>query len=445
MMLRKKSSPLARFKLLFVAPLAAVALLAFAQPRNMNDDYAADYQYRKDAVNFLLSVKKKQNCLACIYVNTQNQVFVMSGDDNVASIKSTDLKRLSEMTESVSKLITQALSGDDPKSLRFVLGAESETQMKNVSEVKNMLQKAYDESLGKLPKENTADKPLLEIEYSSAQPPQSESLVMQVQNNPFFYWEQLQQFCVEKGIKPKDLPFQLSEKNRNVLVVLINSENAVMYQGFDTKWAKTREEAESETAVQTLKDMIVKLMEQNKDKPVYITLQHDVVSSTDFVISFINSILPSAYEGALKEVSDRQNVAFNQLKQTKPLLLLYALPRSFSNKNKKENRGDFQIRLSTQKGNMEEIAVLNGFRIKHSNDTETVSLKFEPIEVDNEKLKLRNITIKKSGFKDPVDRALVVLDEKMKQSDADGIREMLSNKSRTLDAKELYFVFGLKW
>ena len=160
----------------------------------------------------------------------------------------------------------------------------------------------------------------------------------------------------------------------------------------------------SATSAGVLKKMIVETIEKNSDTPFYISLQHDNLSSTDFIITFIREVLPRAYEEALKEVSARKGVSFDGLGESKPLLLFYAVPRVFGapakvgNDRVSEKGARFQVRTTTRKHDTEEMMFI-------------------------------------------VENGLVVVDEKMDQSDVTGIQKMLSKEDK-LAAEETCFVLG---
>ncbi len=209
---------------------------------------------------------------------------------------------------------------------------------------------------------------------------------------------------------------------------------------YRSEWFKTKEEGLSDQSVEVLKNMIVETIEKNSDNPVYVSLQNDRVSSTDFIITFINQVLPLAYEEALKDISGRKGIPFDELKESKPLLLLYTVPQVFG---ANEKMGEFQVRTSTKKQDMEEMAFLSGVRIREGNDTGIASLEWMAVnEYDSDLLKEQKITVKDSAPLGPVDNALVIVDEKMGQSDVTGIQKMLSKEGK-LVAKKTCFVLGL--
>ncbi|MEA4905691.1 MAG: M56 family metallopeptidase [Petrimonas sp.] len=447
MMLKTESSRWARFKVLFAVPLVVVALLAFAQPGNVQDELVS-YQERKDAADYFLSVRKveKENYLAYLYLDAKGRLFLMSENAGSALMQVVDVNERPDLVEVFSGLITRKISGTTSAPVDFILGAENDTPMQSVTLVKDAVRKAYSGWCGGVSKEkNVSSKEVkeefpLSITFTSLQAGEPESIVKQVQSNPFFYWEQVQRYCREKGIGPKDVNFRATD-NRNLISILINSVNAVMYiNHYRSEWFKTKEEGLSDQSVEVLKNMIVETIEKNSGNPVYVSLQNDRISSTDFVITFINQVLPLAYEEALKDISGRKGIPFDELKESKPLLLLYTVPRVFG---VDEKRGEFQVRTSTKKQDMEEMAFLSGVRIREGNDTGIASLEWMAVnEYDSDLLKEQKITVKDSAPLGPVDNALVIVDEKMGQSDVTGIQKMLSKEGK-LVAKKTCFVLGL--
>lgn len=447
MMLKTESSKWARLKVLFAVPLVVVALLAFAQPGNVQDELVS-YQERKDAADYFLSVREaeKENYLAYLYLDAKGRLFLMSENADSALMQVVDVNERPDLVEVLSGLITRKISGTTSAPVDFILGAENDTPMQSVTLVKDAVRKAYSGWCGGVSKEKSVSSKEvreefpLSITFTSLQAGEPESIVKQVQSNPFFYWEQVQRYCREKGIGPKDVNFRATD-NRNLISILINSVNAVMYiNHYRSEWFKTKEEGLSDQSVEVLKNMIVETIEKNSGNPVYVSLQNDRISSTDFVITFINQVLPLAYEEALKDISGRKGIPFDELKESKPLLLLYTVPRVFG---VDEKRGEFQVRTSTKKQDMEEMAFLSGVRIREGNDTGTASLEWMAVnEYDSDLLKEQKITVKDSAPLGPVDNALVIVDEKMGQSDVTGIQKMLSKEGK-LVAKKTCFVLGL--
>ncbi|MDD2911124.1 MAG: M56 family metallopeptidase, partial [Petrimonas sp.] len=309
MMLKTESSRWARLKVLVAVPLVVVALLAFSQPESVKDQFVS-YLERKAAVDYFLSVRRvqKENYLAYLYLDAKGQLFLMSENADTALIQVADVNERMDLVEAFSGLITGKLNENTPAPVDFILGAENDTPMRSVSLVKEAVREVYGRSCGAVSKEKNAspkevaEKFPLSITFTSLQANDPEGIVQQVQSNPYFYWEQVWKYCKEKGIEPKDIDFRAAD-NRNLILVLINSVNAVMYTNYGgSEWFKTQEEGMSATSVGVLKKMIVETMKKNSDNPFYISLQHDKASSTAFIITFIREVLPRAYEEALKEV-----------------------------------------------------------------------------------------------------------------------------------------------
>lgn len=336
MMLKKESPKWARLKVLFALPLAAVALLAFAQPEIM-EDRIIDYQSRKDATDYFLSIRKeqKEDYLAYLYLNTNDQLFLMQGNTEYVSMRAFDLKEKSDLTEIFADLIGKRIRETASTSVDFVLGGENDTKMKNVTLVRNAMREAYDRSCQTVSREKNIsfgevrEVFPLTITYTSVQSGDTESITKQVRSNPFFYWEQMRKYYDEKGVHPENLDFGTST-NRKAIFILINSVNAIMYQGLEHKWFKA-EEGLSDKSIETLKNMMVEMMKKNANGPVFFSLQHDESSSSNFVAGFLDSVLPVAYDGAISDASSEMNVSVAELREKYPLLLVYARPKSFSN------------------------------------------------------------------------------------------------------------------
>lgn len=445
MMLKTESSRWARLKVLIAVPLAVVALLAFSQPESVKDQFIS-YSERKAAVDYFLSVRKvrKEDYLAYLYLDAKGQLFLMSENADTALIQVADVNERIDLIAAFSDLISRKINGNSSAPVDFILGAENDTPMRDVSLVKDAVREVYGRSCGAVSKEKFP----LSITFTSLQANDSEGIAQQAQSNPYFYWEQVWKYCKEKGIDPKDIDFRAAD-NRNLILVLINSVNAMMYTNYGgSEWFKTQEEGLNDRSAGMLKKMIVETMEKNSDNPFYISLQHDKASSTAFIITFIREVLPRAYEEALKEVSARKGVSFDELRESKPLLLFYAVPRVFgapakvgTNRTSEKGAG-FQVRTTTRKHDTEEMALLSGVRIREGNGIETVSLKWEAVdEYSDDVLKEQKINLRRSAPLGPVDNALIVVDEKMDQSDVTGIQKMLSKEGK-LAAKKTCFVLG---
>jgi len=129
-------------------------------------------------------------------------------------------------------------------------------------------------------------------------------------------------------------------------------------------------------------------------------------------------------------------------------LLFYAVPRVFAapakvgNDRVSEKRARFQVHTTTRRHDTEEMALLSGVRIREENGIETVSLKWEAVDkYSDDVLKEQKINLGRSAPLGPVDNALIVVDEKMDQSDVTGIQKMLSKEDKQA-AKKTYFVLG---
>ena len=274
MMLKTESSRWARLKVLVAVPLVVVALLAFSQPESVKDQFVS-YLERKAAVDYFLSVRRvqKENYLAYLYLDAKGQLFLMSENADTALIQVVDVNEKTDLVEAFSGLITRKLNENTPAPVDFILGAENDTPMRSVSLVKEAVREVYGRSCGGVTKEkNLSLKEVeegfpLSITFTSLQANDPGGIVQQVQSNPYFYWEQVWKYCKEKGVKPKDIDFRAAD-NRNLILVLINSVNAVMYTNYGgSEWFKTQEEGMSATSVEVLKKMIVETMEKNRDNP----------------------------------------------------------------------------------------------------------------------------------------------------------------------------------
>lgn len=271
-----------------------------------------------------------------------------------------------------------------------------------------------------------------------------ESVVKQVQSDPYFYWNQVQEYCEKKGIDPKNMNLKDIAARKHLVVMLINSKNQVLYEnGSSTEWFKTLEESKSDASVQALKKMIVETMVKSEDNPIFFTFQSDKSASTNFVVHLINTTLPKAYEAALQEVSVKTNTTVNQLKKEKPLLLLYADPKTYTGnannevRSKEEISETFTINTSTEKNGKEETSFWKVIRKNTGNDTQTVTIRQQILsgsEVIEEK------SSSPSMFS-PTDIALIGVGTDMTQVDINGLKTHILDKG--FKAKEVYFILSM--
>lgn len=262
---------------------------------------------------------------------------------------------------------------------------------------------------------------------------QPESIVKQVQVNPFFYWEQVQNYCRNKGISPKDLALQPGdEKVKQYIIILVNSVNQIMYQNpVSTKVIKTREEGDSASSIEILKSMIVESMNMNNPNPVYFSLQHDQQSSIHFIFSLLNSTLPTAYQAAVNEIAERDGIPVNQIVERNPLILFHAIPRNYGNENSDKEkrvgkRNSFLIQTSGMKEGKENIDYYSIVRENEGSNIQSVSVRHE-ISLYKSRDEARVESVSASELK-PSDFALVSVGTDLTISDLNGVKTMLDKK-----------------
>lgn len=271
-----------------------------------------------------------------------------------------------------------------------------------------------------------------------------ESVVKKVQTDPFFYWNQVQEYCEKKGLEPKDLKIPDNGKNDNLVVMLINSVNQVMYRNSTThRWFKTPEEAKSGASVQALKATIVEAMKKSGDNSVYFILQNDIASSTNFIVHFINTTLPKAYEEALIEMSTYKNVSVGDLKEKYSLLLLYSHPMVYAGnankrvKAKEDNSKTFVIRTSAEKDGKEEMAFWKIVFYNGGNGVQSASIRqviLSESQVMDEK------SLSDSAILQPADFALVSVGKDLNKKDIEGVKHILDKR---FEVKNFYFILGI--
>lgn len=443
MMLRKESNSWARLKVLLIVPLAAVLLLAFAQPGDM-ESRRGGLPSIEEASDYLTSLRAKNggNNMAYIYLDRDANLFLMDGKSEDGSVAVYDLEEMmSGLTEKFTGLITETIRGTTHKGVHFVMAAEGDTRMENITIVKNALREAYNKSVTTVSREKNIplnelkDMSTLSIRYILPPTGNGEAVVKEVQENPFFYWEQVQQFCVEKGIQPEDLKIKPgSNETKRLFVILVNSRNQVMCQnGISTEAFKNSEEINSGSSIHALKKMIIESMDINGTDAVYFCMQQDEAASTRFVFTFLTSTLPAAYEAALSDISKRDDIPEEQLRKEKPLLLSYDVPRTYGDvistvhrKERKENT--FVIRTSAMKEGEENESLYTITRFHEGEGISTVAVRKEVLSTDESGNKTVEELAVVASKLEPSDIALVSAGTDMEISDMNGVKGILDKR-----------------
>lgn len=263
---------------------------------------------------------------------------------------------------------------------------------------------------------------------------QTESILNMVQENPFFYWEQVQNYCRDKGVSPKDLVLQFGDENINqYVIILVNSLNQIMYQNsVSSKVIKTQEEYNRTSSVEILKRMIVESMKINKPNPVYFLFQHDKQSSLHFIVSLLHSTLPTAYQGAVNEIAEQDGVPVSQVMKDNPLILFHAIPKNFSgnansDKEKRiEQRNSFLLITSGTTDGKENIDYYSIVRENEGPNIKSVSVRWE-VSLYESGDEARKESVSASELK-PSDFSLVCVGTDLTISDLNGVKTMLDDK-----------------
>ncbi|MDD2299867.1 MAG: M56 family metallopeptidase [Fermentimonas sp.] len=262
----------------------------------------------------------------------------------------------------------------------------------------------------------------------------SGSVVQQVQSNPFYYWQQVQNYCEQKGITTNELAIKPGAIERQQLfIVLINSVNQVMYQTPSaTEVIKTPEEINSGSNLHLLKEMIVESIKLNDSEPIFFSVQNDQFASAQFVFDFLNSTLPAAYDKAMEEISVQ-----------KPLLLLRTIPRNYSGnansytRNTAEDRSSFYIQTSSAKEGEEKTEHYSILSEHDGPNTYSVTVNriiYYTDESGNEKERREPV---RGTAIEPSDIALVSVGDEMRMADLEGVKKMLDEKFKV--GKSIFF------
>ena len=153
-----------------------------------------------------------------------------------------------------------------------------------------------------------------------------ESVVKQVQSDPLFYWNQMQEYLKKNGSDAKELERKLKDGDRkNVIPIFINNLNQALIRNYNVA---NPEDLNSDTSIDALRSMIVNEWEKRKegilkdDEPLIFALQYDGSTHTDAVMQILKSTLPNAYENAIKIIAQKEDKSTSNIRKDMPLLLV---------------------------------------------------------------------------------------------------------------------------
>lgn len=160
-------------------------------------------------------------------------------------------------------------------------------------------------------------------------------------------------------------------------------------------------------------------------------------------LSFLESTLPAAYEAALNEISERDNIPVERLRKENPLLLLHGIPRNYSgNANpraqQEEQRNEkFIINVSVMEDGKEKKGLYTAVSYGEQEDLQTVSFRYEIIPDKSGDDSIVQEQVSTISALDPADMALVSVGAGVAITDLNNIKTVLDKK---LKLKKSIFV-----
>ncbi|MDD3787854.1 MAG: M56 family metallopeptidase [Petrimonas sp.] len=157
MMLRSDSTAWARLKALAVLPIFAVVLLSFSQPvaKQQNELRYDDGEIIRNEEfkdSYALIEKRYTDNSIIVFLNSKNELLFMTRHSDAASIKALQLENKAASVQSLEKIILSQLRVKDLHSIDFILIAPEDAYMQTITQVKNVMVKAYESALSELEK-----------------------------------------------------------------------------------------------------------------------------------------------------------------------------------------------------------------------------------------------------------------------------------------------------
>lgn len=117
--------------------------------------------------DYFLSVRKveKENYLAYLYLDAKGRLFLMSENADSALMQVVDVNERPDLVEAFSGLIARKISGATSAPVDFILGAENDTPMRNVSLVKDAVREVYGRWCGGVSKEKSVSSEEVKEEF----------------------------------------------------------------------------------------------------------------------------------------------------------------------------------------------------------------------------------------------------------------------------------------
>ena len=346
MMLKTKSTPLARLKVLFAVPLVAIALFGFATVDASNEQNDNQLERQKVA-NFFMSIKSIDNDYdAYLYLNTNNYLYLMTNETDSAMINSIDIDDKDNLYESFVEIINRAAKSNNTNTINVILGADDDLEMKSVSIVKDAISNSFIKWQSSIPNNdkelyNKSQLMTLSLKLTSDSVGKMVISVEQAQKNPLFYWEQARNYFETKGVPTKDINAVLKNSKEDIIPILVNSINQTMIRNYKVN---NPNELSSDNTIDALKSIIVNEWVKQKGEFVFY-IQYDNTTNSDVIMQIMKHTLPSAYDLAIKEISDKDNITLEEVKSKMPLLLISANDKKY-NPSQIKNASDAETKVS---------------------------------------------------------------------------------------------------
>lgn len=346
MMLKTKSTPLARLKVLLAVPLVAIALFGFATVDASNEQNDNQLE-RQKAANFFMSIKSIDDDYdAYLYLNTKNYLYLMTNETDSAMINSIDINDMDNLYESFVEIIDRTAKEKNSNTISIALGADDDNEMKSITIVRDAIRKSFDKwqsTISDDDKEthNKSQMMVLSLKLLSATVSQEISTTDQVKANPLFYLQQAHEYFKNKGIQPKDITKTLEGMNKNIIPILVNSINQTMIRNYKVN---NPNELNSDNTIDALKSIIVNEWVKQKGEFVFY-IQYDNTTNSDVIMQIMKHTLPSAYDLAIQEISDKDNITLEEVKYKMPLLLISANDKKY-NPSQSKNASEAETKVS---------------------------------------------------------------------------------------------------
>ena len=395
MMLKTKSTPLARLKVLFAVPLVAVALLSFATVDIPNNDKLE----RQRVADYFMSFKNElgQNKYdAYLYISKSNHLHMIVENTDNNMIKSTDINNKDKLYKSFVELIDNVSRSNSSNTISIAFGADDDLEMKSVTIVKDVIRKSFDKWQSSISdddkdKYDKGQMMTLSIKLIASKVEQDNGSVKLAQSNPLFYWQLARDYFDKSGITKKEINTILRNSKNNIIPILVNSINQTLIIDYKVLDAS---DLNSDNTIEAFSKLIVDKWRKNKEQ-LFFSLQYDISADSDIILQIVKYTVPAAYDLAIQEISDKDRISLEELKSKMPLLLISANEKVYNpTQHKKSDEPTTIISLHSVSGISEEKkliltqAIDSTFPRNMENSIKEYKAKYGNTELNNMVIKL---------------------------------------------------------